>query len=66
MEIGDKMATQQEKKSEKNPRISAGRCQNILFFSLGAYFKEFLKKNWQYTTFEVERSLGEVCSVKES
>ena len=24
-------------------------------------FEGFLKRNWQYTTFEVESSLGEVC-----
>ena len=26
-------------------------------------FQGFLQKNWQYTTSEVERSVGEVCDV---
>ena len=47
---------------EKKAFFSTGRRQNILFFSLSGLLISvlgFLKKNWQYTTFEVERSLGE-------
>ena len=42
MEIGAKMAMQPEK-SSKYPKISAGRRQNILFFSMSGKFISVLR-----------------------
>ena len=42
MEIGAKMATQREK-FQKYPEFSAGRRQNILFFSLSGLFISVLR-----------------------